>query len=254
MTGPASRALAGSGILDDVSLLEKAADESRSTSNPLTAYFLHNSARSISKWHHYFDIYNMLLGKYRRAENIRVLEIGVWKGGSLKNVAEKTFVRIGDQADPDFLEKPGSEFGQFDIVIDDGGHTTNQQVTSFKHLYPLLSPSGTYLVEDMHTNYWDGFRDRSDDITFLDVARDLTHYLYDPYQDATGGKQFHATNPERPMSAEVSRFYSEMQCIMFFDSIVAFLKDERSLPRTEVRRSAQLVFLNERGSEWILFS
>jgi len=62
----------------------------------------------------------------------------------------KIFVRIGDQADPKFLKKLLDEFGKFNIIIDDGGHTANQQITSFLHLYGSLSENGVYLVEDTH--------------------------------------------------------------------------------------------------------
>ena len=40
-------------------------------------------------------------------------------------------------------------------MIDDGGHTMEQQIVSIETLFPLLADGGVYLVEDTHTSYWD---------------------------------------------------------------------------------------------------
>jgi len=41
----------------------------------------------------------------------------------------------------------------FDIIIDDGGHTMNQQKTSFLNLLSLVRPGGIYVIEDLETSY-----------------------------------------------------------------------------------------------------
>ena len=43
--------------------------------------------------------------------------------------------------------------GNFDIIIDDGGHTMQQQITSFKVLFPHVKSGGIYVIEDLHTSY-----------------------------------------------------------------------------------------------------
>jgi hypothetical protein len=57
-------------------------------------------------------------------------------------------VVVGDQADPatlaSWIEQTG---GQFDVIIDDGGHTNVQIQTSFGHLWPALKPGGFYFIE-----------------------------------------------------------------------------------------------------------
>jgi hypothetical protein len=40
----------------------------------------------------------------------------------------------------------------FDIIIDDGGHTMNQQKTSFMTLLPLVRSGGLYVIEDLETS------------------------------------------------------------------------------------------------------
>ena len=67
---------------------------------------------------------------------------------------EQIFVRTGDQGDPSFLRKVIEEFGAPDIVFDDGSHLMKHVNASFDVLYPLMSPKGIYLVEDLSTAYW----------------------------------------------------------------------------------------------------
>jgi methyltransferase family protein len=118
------------------------------------------------------------LGRFR-GKTSRLLEIGVLAGGSLeiwqtylgpdativgvdiaaaaRQSAPDFTVHIGDQADAGFLQTIVAASGPFDIVIDDGGHTFDQQITSFEVLYPLLNEGGVYIVEDTCTSYWDEF-------------------------------------------------------------------------------------------------
>lgn len=62
----------------------------------------------------------------------------------------------GDQGDRDFLrtgflEKSG---GNFDMIVDDGGHHFEQQTASYEVLFDLaLKPGGLYVIEDVETSY-----------------------------------------------------------------------------------------------------
>lgn len=125
----------------------------------------------------------------------RVLEIGVQGGGSLK-IWAKMFpnaeivgvdiledckkyeggnikVFIGDQHDVKFLET----LGNFDIIIDDGGHTMTQQQVSLKTLMLQLSDTGIYVIEDLHTSYWEQFQDIQH--TTIDEIKELVDDLHD---------------------------------------------------------------------------
>jgi hypothetical protein len=64
----------------------------------------------------------------------------------------KTFK--GSQTDEDFLRKVAAEIGTIDIIIDDGSHYNDHVITTFDILFPLLSPSGIYVIEDLQTSYW----------------------------------------------------------------------------------------------------
>jgi hypothetical protein len=145
--------------------------------NPLFAYFTANRAGApLDKWIHYFPIYTRHLERYRNRP-VRVLEIGVYRGGGLEMLQRylgpdativgldvdevaraaaqgRYVVELGDQQDPEVLRAVVERHGPFDVVIDDGGHSVDQQVTSIETLFPLLEDGGTYLVEDCHTSYW----------------------------------------------------------------------------------------------------
>jgi predicted O-methyltransferase YrrM len=64
----------------------------------------------------------------------------------------------GDQGDRAFLEGDflqRAHGGHFDVIIDDGGHHYEQQVTSYQVLFDqALSPGGIYVIEDIETSYW----------------------------------------------------------------------------------------------------
>lgn len=51
--------------------------------NDLERFYFGESHRLINKWLHYFEIYERLFSKYR-GKKIKMLEIGVFKGGSLQ--------------------------------------------------------------------------------------------------------------------------------------------------------------------------
>ena len=58
----------------------------------------------------------------------------------------------GDQSNTDDLGNFISQYGSdFDIIIDDGGHTMKQQQTSMRELFSKVKSGGFYVVEDLHT-------------------------------------------------------------------------------------------------------
>lgn len=126
----------------------------------------------------YYNMYPQLMERYR-TKRFRMMEIGLDSGdGSLlwkeyfpcvelygiekvlaateTDGARAIHTFQGDQGDPaflkDFIVKSG---GHFDIIVDDGGHHPDQQITSYKELFMnALNPGGTYIIEDIETSYW----------------------------------------------------------------------------------------------------
>ena len=132
-------------------------DMSRFRANDLQKFFMSNTAQGVEKWHHYFEVYDQWFSGYRNRTDLRVMEIGVSRGGSLRmwrdyfhpdativgldidanckacEISDRgVFVEIGDQSDASFLEHVTKKLGPFDIIIDDGGHTAAQQTISFQ--------------------------------------------------------------------------------------------------------------------------
>ena len=70
---------------------------------------------------------------------------------------EQISIRIGNQADPIFLQSLIDEFGKPDIVLDDGSHQMEHVNPTFDYLYPRVCRSGVYVVEDMHTSYYEEY-------------------------------------------------------------------------------------------------
>lgn len=133
----------------------------------------------IHKWHHYIPLYDRYFQKWRGTP-VRFLEIGVSKGGSLtmwrRYLGEDAIifgididpscaqfdgidgqVRIGSQADPEFLRGIVAEMGGIDVVLDDGSHQMAHIKASLDVLFPLCSEGGIYMIEDLHTSYWARF-------------------------------------------------------------------------------------------------
>lgn len=164
--------------------------------NDLEKFFYHESDRLIYKWNCYFEFYNKHFLKYRN-KKIKLLEIGVYKGGSLQmwkkyfgenaqiigldiDIGCKSFqenqidIFIGNQNNEKDLESLVNKYGTFDIIIDDGSHVNEHQINSFKFLFDYLNDNGIYLVEDLHTSYWPNFGGGyKRPNTFLEFTKDL---------------------------------------------------------------------------------
>ena len=61
----------------------------------------------------------------------------------------------GDQANKTLLQQIVLQEGRsgLDVIIDDGGHTMQQQLTSLQFLWELIRPGGFYVIEDLGTSY-----------------------------------------------------------------------------------------------------
>jgi hypothetical protein len=141
--------------------------------------FLTNNQRVIHKWKHYFPVYERHFGRFVNTDVV-FIEIGCGQGGSLQMwkrylgpharivgidnerrceqfAEDQIDVRIGNQADSKFLARILDEFGGPDVVLDDGSHMMADVNASFSVLYPKMSHTGVYVVEDLHTAYWDEY-------------------------------------------------------------------------------------------------
>jgi glycosyltransferase involved in cell wall biosynthesis len=128
--------------------------------------------------HGYTRLYDRQLAHFRD-KKVKVLEIGVLRGASLllwkdafprgriygidKRTAvwkpwlageKRIKVFVGHQENLTFLKEKVIPSGPFDVIIDDGGHRPEQQIATFKALWPHVAEGGQFVIEDLHGNYW----------------------------------------------------------------------------------------------------
>ena len=178
--------------------------------------------------HNYTAVYEQMFDGIRN-EPLKILEIGIGTGASLKvwldyfpnadihgvDVSleqlqeinnERLTIHVGDQGDRDFLDT----LQDFDIVIDDGSHRVSDQIFSFKALWP--NTRLIYIVEDMYSSYlkrYGGGYRRSG--TAVEFFKDLV--------DDVNVTRFH----DKPKSA-MPFSYNDIGMIQFYPALVCLYK------------------------------
>ena len=145
----------------------------------------------------YFNYYDLIMATLIDQE-IKLLEIGILKGGSLllwcDYFPQGTIVGIdkklpedfkpgdrvhtfeGNQMDVQFLSNVANKVAPdgFDIIIDDASHIGELTKISFWHLFDRhLKPGGYFVIEDWGTGYWEDWPDgrrHKPEKTFLSKA------------------------------------------------------------------------------------
>jgi hypothetical protein len=68
---------------------------------------------------------------------------------------------VADQSKREQLQKAiDVSGGDIDVLLDDGGHTMQQQQVSLGFLFKFVKPGGYYILEDVHTSIpalWSGY-------------------------------------------------------------------------------------------------
>lgn len=124
--------------------------------------------------HGFLEIYEPLF-EPMRDDSVRIFEIGILRGLShlmwrnyfqngeiygidLKDysaVASKDGIKtfVADQSNRDdlkaFIEFSG---GNFDVILDDGGHAMDHQQVSLGYLFEQVKPGGLFIIEDVHSS------------------------------------------------------------------------------------------------------
>jgi hypothetical protein len=121
--------------------------------------------------HNFTEFYDSYLDHLRN-ESFNILEIGIWKGESLKMWKEyfpnsniygldinnlkhleedRIFIEQADQTDIQRMNTVFSDI-KFNIIIDDGGHSMYQQQLTLIAMLHRLKKGGFFILEDLHTS------------------------------------------------------------------------------------------------------
>lgn len=203
-----------------------------------------------SIWHDYLKIYSFYFSPVR-AKALKFLEIGIFQGRSVKlwenyfpnadlhfidisldacsYFSSRAKYHIADQENPSQLLNVVKEAGgDFDIIIDDGGHTMQQQIVSFITLFPHLKSGGLYVIEDLHTSYWHYFNwggggtfehpqsNSSSTTEFLKKLIDEVNY--------SGARTGRANNISDVPEKELNLFKQSILGIHFYCSLCVIIK------------------------------
>lgn len=128
-----------------------------------------------SSHHNFLVFYDRFFSALRDMPGVKLLEIGIYDGASirtwedyfphasivgadidprtLESASARTTVEIIDQSNIADLTRLATTHGPFDVVLDDGSHHWDHQITSFRTLYPFVKPGGYYVMEDIDTSY-----------------------------------------------------------------------------------------------------
>ncbi|NQW07580.1 MAG: class I SAM-dependent methyltransferase [Candidatus Pelagibacter sp.] len=184
----------------------------------------YNSTKHLS----YFHTYSELLNKYRD-KKITFVEVGILDGGSLFmwrdffgkkariigvefNPAAKKWEKdgfeifIGSQSDEKFWDHFFKKIGSVDIILDDGGHTNEQQIVTAHKCIPFIKDGGLLIVEDTHTSYMTKFGNPSN-YSFIEWSKKIVDNINSRCQGIS-------------ISELIYKRY--VHSVRFFESIVCF--------------------------------
>jgi len=208
-----------------------------------------NSPQPSYKVTNYFPIYVELFA-HLRGTACTFIETGVLNGGSLfmwrswlgeqariigidlnpgaQRWAEHGFeIYLGDQGDPEFWRRTLDRIGEFDALLDDGGHQSFQQIVTVYEAIGRARRRCVVAVEDTCTSFMKKFS-RHGDRSFLEYCKDATDNLL-----ANTSHFFPGEFPTIRNQENVEHFRN-VHSIQFFSGIVAFRINPAAATRPEL--------------------
>jgi hypothetical protein len=202
-----------------------------------------------SSYHHYTQIYSQYFADLKQ-KPITFLEIGIFRGASVKfweqyfpnadlhfidctseylqYQSQRSKYHFMDQTNRKALQDLGKSVGGFDIILDDGGHTMQQQIISFQSLFPYVKSGGMYIIEDLHTSYWSSYgghgsieNPKSGQDTAIDFCKNLVDDLN--FRGARSGCADPNKFPEH-LQSSLTEYQAHIYSIHFYDSVCIIKK------------------------------
>ena len=195
------------------------------------------------KWTHYPFVYDQIFARYLDAgKPLRLLEIGVQNGGSLEiwkkylppeseihgmdinpgccqlEFGANIHFHLGSATDDDLINRLFART-YFDIIIDDGSHLCNEVISTFFSLFKKIKPGGLYIIEDLHTSYWEKFggrlHNKNSSIEFFKHFIDILHADHIPENQLS---------KDMDLMPFLRLYRQEISSVSFFDSICAITR------------------------------
>ena len=210
----------------------------------------------------YFSIYAELLSKFRNKQ-CTFVEIGVLDGGSLfmwrkwlgekariigidLNPAAKKLEKYGfeiftgNQADAGFWEKFYSEVESIDVLIDDGGHQSFQQIMTVYCALCNVHNQCLVIVEDTATSFYSSMAHYHQKNSFLEFSKDSTDVLTAKEREL---------RPQRwPafINETILKVFKHVESIQFFSGMVSYkVNPQNYLPPVAVNNRSQPAHKND---------
>ena len=175
--------------------------------------------------HDYCDEYDIFLNKYRD-KKVNVLELGVFRGNSIKmwleyfykgnvygvdienrevGITDDRYKFICGDSTDEKLHKKLDDI-EFDIVIDDASHMYKHQIYAFERIFPKLKSGSLYIVED------------SGDINFIEYTKRLIDDVSINCANARGRKYLDRTLIKSGIQKrhDIKSMYCSNSFIIFF--------------------------------------
>ena len=202
----------------------------------------------------YWDVYKHVFSVFDLSSEFNVLEIGVDKGdGMLQfkelfpncsicglDIREDTpnspvgNIWIGSQTDTELLDELNKEEGPFDIIIDDGSHVNEHQILTFEYLFPKLKPGGVYIMEDIHTSYWESHGGGYGTDSFVEYSKKLSDMIN--YESWMRGYQSPVNYEWVPNQDDIEKYnsygisaeiYKNVNGISFYPNVIILYKSNK---------------------------
>lgn len=221
------------------------------------------------KFKNYSDLYDVVQELSNKKKVKKILEIGIgghdldFQGGASLlalsfffrkakvyglDLINKEFLNskriktlIGSQNDKKFLNSLAKQFGPFEIIIDDGSHFANHQLTSFNHLYKYLNENGIYVIEDLSGSY----KNSSGGDPNLSAKRNLISFF---------AKTVHSTNLNMLIKKQLQKqkFVNFSKVFFFGKAILIQKKSQKIKPYNNKLAFQKLSTLNKRRKKILL--
>jgi hypothetical protein len=137
---------------------------------------------------------------------------------------------IGDQGNPEFWKKTLREIGEFDALLDDGGHQSFQQIVTAIEAIKAATKDCVIAVEDTACSFMKDFSAHGR-FTFLEYAKDATDILTGRSTSMYGSRFPPVLNTT--VLNELKNVYS----IQFYNGIVAFHLNRKFSEKPELVRN-----------------